>query len=200
MFSKPTNNNRQPPPVQPARRPEAVTLNNAPAPAQTPAPTRAPIPQARVASVLGHGLVFEGVVHGDGELMIDGALKGDVHVTRLIVGEQAHIEGKIRCTTVEVRGRVLGNIEAQSVKLFETAFVEGDISHGQLSIDVGAYFQGRCQQLRPDQPAAVQPQASIPQPAQVSAAPSPISYAQMSEHPAPAAAAQVIDFDQNHRN
>jgi cytoskeletal protein CcmA (bactofilin family) len=143
--------------------------------------------------------VFEGVVHGDSELMIDGALKGDIHVSRLIVGENAHIEGKIRCGVVEVRGRVLGNIEAQSVKLYETAVVEGDIIHGQLSIDVGAFFQGRCQQLRAEQPAA-QAAAPAPQPAPVSAAPSPISYAQMGEAAAPAAAAQVIDFDQNHRN
>ena len=38
-------------------------------------------------------------------------------------------------------------------------FVEGDITHGQLSIDVGAYFQGRCQQFRPEQSASHAPTA-----------------------------------------
>lgn len=183
MFSKPTNNNnnnnsRQQAPVQPARRPDnGVSLT---------AGARAPAAQPRMASVLGADLVFEGVVHGEGELMIDGALKGDVHVTRLVVGEHAHIEGNVRCAAVEVRGRVLGNIESQSVKLYETAFVEGDITHGQLSIDVGAYFQGRCQQFRPE-PASAPVAAS---------APSPAPFAQTFE---PGAQAQVIDFEQGHR-
>ncbi len=198
MFSKPTNNNNNRQQPQPPRRPDnGITLNTAPAQTPPPAPMRTPA--VRAASVLGQGLVFEGIVHGDGELMIDGALKGDIHVNRLIVGEHAHIEGKIRCSAVEVRGRVLGNIEAQSVKLFETAIVEGDISHGQLSIDVGAFFQGRCQQLRAEQPAAQAP-APAPQPVPVSAALSPMPYAQMGEPPVSAPAAQVIDFDQPHRN
>jgi cytoskeletal protein CcmA (bactofilin family) len=34
------------------------------------------------------------------------------------------------------------------VKLLSSAYVEGDITHEQLSIDVGAYFQGRCLQTR----------------------------------------------------
>ena len=179
MFSKPTNNNRAAQPAQQAaRRNEAsVTANAAPT-----APARPAAPVIRAASLVGADLVFEGAIHGDGSLQIDGAIKGDVHVTQLVVGEQAHVEGTIRCGAVEVRGRVIGNIEAQTVKLHETAFVEGDITHGQLSIDVGAYFQGRCQQFRPAQPAA----AAAPTGA------SPFAQATMA---APDSEGHVIEFD-----
>ena len=198
MFSKPTNNNAnrqsaaQPAPQQ-RRADNGISLSNGPTPG-----ARAPAAPARMTSMLGADLVFEGVIHGDGELMIDGALKGDVHITRLVVGEHAHIEGNVRCTAVEVRGRVVGNIEAQSVKLYETAFVEGDITHGQLSIDVGAYFQGRCQQFRPEAPVAapVAPQP-VAQPTYHQPNGAPAAYGQAAAE-APAAA-QVIDFDQGHR-
>ena len=109
-------------------------------------------PAARVASILGADLVFEGSISGEGELLIDGAVKGDIHVSRLVIGEQAHVEGTVRGGHIEVRGQVTGNVEGKSVHLLQTAHVEGDIVHEQLSIDTGAYFQGRCSQFRP-QPA-----------------------------------------------
>ena len=155
MFSKPTNANKSAaPPAAPTRSgPSGPAVLNSPQPAKT------PVAAPRMSSSLGPDLILEGSIHGDGELMIDGAIKGDVHVAHLIIGENAHVEGTVRCGAVEVRGRVIGNIEAQTVKLHETAFVEGDITHGQLSIDVGAYFQGRCQQFRPEQPVAHAPAA-----------------------------------------
>jgi len=184
MFSKPTNNNRAAQSAQQAarRNDTGVTATTAPAPAKPAAPV------IRPASLLGADLVFEGSIHGDGSLQIDGAIKGDIHVAQLVVGEQAHVEGTIRCGAVEVRGRVIGNIEAQTVKLHETAFVEGDITHGQLSIDVGAYFQGRCQQFRQAQAAPQAPQAGA----------SPFAQTQATMA-APESEGHVIEFD-GHRS
>lgn len=148
-------------------------------------PASAPMAQtegmrrAKPASLLAADLVFEGNISGDGELLIDGAVKGDIHVARLIVGEHAHVEGTIRGGQIEVRGHVHGNIEGKAIRLLETAHVEGDVTHEQLSIDVGAFFQGRCQQFRP---AAAQP---APQPVQMVAAPS-----------VEAPSANVIELDQ----
>jgi cytoskeletal protein CcmA (bactofilin family) len=110
-------------------------------------------PPAKAPSILGPDLVFEGNISGDGELMIDGTVKGDIHVARLMVGEHAHVEGVLRGGQIEIRGHVHGNIEGKAVRLLETAHVEGDITHEQLSIDVGAFFQGRCAPFRPAQPA-----------------------------------------------
>ncbi len=158
MFNK-ISNTTTPPPVAPRATgvsfPEAATAHSA-----APTASRAP---ARNASVLGSDLVFEGSITGEGELMIDGAVKGDIHVSRLVIGEHAHVEGTIRGGSIEVRGRVIGNVEGKAVRLLESAHVEGDITHEQLSIDVGAFFQGRCAQFRPV--AAVAPSSPIAQPA-----------------------------------
>ncbi|OYX31482.1 MAG: hypothetical protein B7Y99_10135 [Caulobacterales bacterium 32-69-10] len=94
-----------------------------------------------------------------------GVIKGEVSVARLVIGERATVEGSIRGGAVEVRGKVMGNIEAKAVKLYESAHVEGDIVHEQLSIDVGAFFQGRCQQARPAPVVAPPPVAAVPPPA-----------------------------------
>ncbi|MBS0296216.1 MAG: polymer-forming cytoskeletal protein [Proteobacteria bacterium] len=108
---------------------------------------RAPLP-GKAPSMLASDLTFEGNITGAGDLHIDGTVRGDVKVGRLTVGETGNVEGNVQAEYVEVRGRVVGGVNGKQVKLMSTAYVDGDISHEQLSIDVGAYFQGRCLQGR----------------------------------------------------
>lgn len=93
-------------------------------------------------------LVINGHISGEGELMIDGTVNGNIQMTHLVVGTLGHIVGNIEADTLEVRGRVIGNIFAREVRLAQEAFVEGDISFDKLAVDPGAYFQGRCLQTR----------------------------------------------------
>lgn len=136
-------------------------------PAQS-APAPAPVSQ-RGLSTLSSDLQFEGNVGGAGDLQIDGQVKGDVRVGRLIVGETGAVEGGVSADYIEVRGRVVGAVSGKQVKLVSTAYVDGDITAEQLSIDVGAYFQGRVLQGRREapkpaaQPAPVQPSFSQPE-------------------------------------
>ena len=102
-------------------------------------------PPTGAPSIISADLAFDGAISGDGELHVDGVVRGEISVTRLVVGEGANVEGKIRGAQVEIRGRVVGEIEAKSVRLYETCRVEGDITSDQLSIEAGARFQGRCQ-------------------------------------------------------
>ncbi len=157
MFSKTTNSTSGPAiPTRPSTSPSSMEPSR-----PISSTTSSARPVARVASVLGPDLVFEGSITGEGELLIDGAVKGDVHVSRLVIGEHAHVEGTVRGALVEVRGRVMGNVEGKVVHLLQTAHVEGDITHEKLSIDVGAFFQGRCAQFRPQPAAAPQPVAEV---------------------------------------
>jgi len=65
-----------------------------------------------------------------------------------------------------VRGRVVGNIQGKQVKLIATAYVDGDITAEQLSIDVGAFFQGRVAQGQRQAPAAAPAAPVAPRPAE----------------------------------
>lgn len=127
----------------------------APAPTAAPAARGGPSPvSSRGLSTLSSDLQFDGSISGGGDLQIDGAIKGDVRVGRLIVGETGAVEGGVSADYVEVRGRIVGNVSGKQVKLVATAYVDGDITAEQLSIDIGAYFQGRVLQGRRDAPAA----------------------------------------------
>jgi len=117
-------------------------------------------------STLSSDLQFEGSITGGGDLQIDGSIKGDVRVGRLIVGETGAVEGNVAADYVEVRGRVVGAIAGKQVKLIATAYVDGDITADQMSIDIGAYFQGRVLQGRREAPTPTPaPRPAAPEPA-----------------------------------
>jgi cytoskeletal protein CcmA (bactofilin family) len=97
----------------------------------------------KAASLLSESLTIEGNLDSEGEVQLDGTIRGDVRVAKLTIGETGHIEGQVFCETIEVRGRVIGTITSKQVRLYGTAYVDGDITHEQLAIDSGAFFQGR---------------------------------------------------------
>ncbi|WP_374655291.1 polymer-forming cytoskeletal protein [Phenylobacterium sp.] len=109
----------------------------------------------KAASLISQDLTVEGAIVGEGELHLDGVIRGDVRVGRLTLGDTGHVEGAIQAETVDVRGRVIGSITAKQVRLYGTAYVDGDITHEQLSVETGAFFQGRSLKFQRPAPVAL---------------------------------------------
>ena len=121
-----------------------------PAPVKRPDPAaeNQPPQQQRAAvkpSVITESLHVTGNLASGGELLVDGAVTGDIHVRTLTIGASGKVEGKIVAEEITVSGSVDGQISAKSVMIGRTAHVTGDVLHDVLSIESGAEFQGRCQ-------------------------------------------------------
>lgn len=128
-----------------------------------------------VASLISENLTVEGGITGEGELHIDGIVRGDVRIGKLTIGDTGHVEGSIFAEAVEARGRVIGAITAKQVRLYGTCYIDGDITHEQLAMETGAFFQGRSLKFqRPPAPAAEAPakpaQAALEAPVATSSA------------------------------
>jgi cytoskeletal protein CcmA (bactofilin family) len=130
MFSKPAK-------ATPSTRAESAET-----------PMRKPI----ACSLIAANVSLEGDLKSDGDVQLDGAVRGDMAVAHLTIGETGQVEGAVSAEAVEVRGRVVGTITARTVKLYATAHVDGDITHGQLAVEPGAYFAGRSVKLAPPAP------------------------------------------------
>ena len=140
--------------VAPTGKTELATL---PSPSELVGKTK-----ARPASLLAENLTIEGNLSGEGEVQIDGVVRGDVHVSKVTVGETGHVEGSIHADTVEIRGRIIGAVTAKQVRLHGTGYVDGDITHEQLAMESGAFFQGRS--LKFQRPASQAPTVSVATP------------------------------------
>ena len=101
---------------------------------------------SRGRTVIGDGLKILGNVTADGLVEVNGQIEGDLHCTALIVSPKAKIVGSITAERVVVNGKVEGPVQGGDVVLKSQAHVVGDIHHQSLTIEKGAYFDGRAKQ------------------------------------------------------
>jgi cytoskeletal protein CcmA (bactofilin family) len=94
-------------------------------------------------TIIAKGLKIKGSVSAEGLVEVSGHIEGDVHCTSLFVSPKAIVNGGIEADRVVVNGRVEGPIRGSEVVLKSHAHVVGDIQHKHLSIERGAYFEGR---------------------------------------------------------
>jgi len=109
----------------------------------------------RGGTVIGNGLKIKGDVSAEGLVEVDGQIEGDIRCTSLVISSNAQIVGSVAAEKVVVNGRVEGPIQGGDVVLKSKAHVVGDIRHQSLTIEKGAYFEGR---------AAERPKGSVPLP------------------------------------
>ncbi len=101
-----------------------------------------------VPSIISPDLEIVGDLKSDGEIQIDGAVKGDIKGHMLTIGEQGKVDGSTVAETVRIFGTVNGRVQAKTVRLAESAKVTADITHESLAIEAGAYFEGRMHSLK----------------------------------------------------
>jgi cytoskeletal protein CcmA (bactofilin family) len=105
------------------------------------------LPATEITALLGRGTRFEGKLHFEGRVRIDGAFKGEIKSDdTLIIGDGAEVHAEVECSTVIVRGGVVhGNVRArQSLELHAPAKLVGNIHSPSIFIDRGVEFQGSC--------------------------------------------------------
>ena len=113
-------------------------------------------------NIVAEGTRIEGKIRFDQVSRVHGVLVGEVRAedgSTLILGETGMIEGNVLADTLMVDGFVRGDIVARSrVVLSSTGRVVGNIKAPSVTIDFGAYFEGRC--MMDDAPGPVAPVTS----------------------------------------
>ncbi len=105
------------------------------------------LPAIEITALLGRGTEFEGKLHFEGRVRIDGVFKGEIRSDdTLVIGEGAEVHAEIDVATVIVRGGVVhGNIRAaSSIEVHAPGKIVGNLHSPSLFIDRGVEFQGSC--------------------------------------------------------
>ena len=99
-----------------------------------------------VINMIGVGTTITGDVNSNGDLRIDGTLKGSVATEgKVVLGKNGVIEGDVVCNNADIAGEIKAKITvSQLLTLKSTAKLKGDIITNKLSIEPGAVFSGSC--------------------------------------------------------
>ncbi len=100
----------------------------------------------KVDAFLGKGSKVVGTLTFSGPVELDGFIEGEINSSdRLVIGEGAVINGKVKGAEVLVKGQINGDVIAsKKLSLRRPAKVLGNISSTNLSIEEGVIFEGKC--------------------------------------------------------
>lgn len=105
------------------------------------------LPATEITALLGRGTRFEGKLHFEGRVRIDGSFRGEIRTNDiLIVGDGADVDAEIQAGTVIVKGGTLaGSVRATgSIELYVPARVTGTLRAPEIFMDKGVQFSGTC--------------------------------------------------------
>ncbi len=94
-------------------------------------------------TVIQSDLTIIGDLQTDGHIEVDGRVIGNVNGSSVTVGENGQIEGSILADTVTILGIAVGPVQANKVRIGNSAQVVGNIVHNELTVEPGAYHEGR---------------------------------------------------------
>lgn len=111
----------------------------------------------RTYSVLSQGLTFSGEINTKDDLRVDGTVDGNIYCKgKVIVGPTGCITGNIESDSIELMGKVHGNIIVHDIIMLKSSsYYDGDITAVSIDIEAGANFFGNCRMkdvVKPEQP------------------------------------------------
>ena len=103
-------------------------------------------PETPSVNIIGNGTDINGNIKSNGDLRIDGFIKGNIQATgKVVVGSTGRGEGEIICQNADISGDVKAHIKVtELLSLKANAVVSGDILTNKLAIEPGAVFTGAC--------------------------------------------------------
>jgi cytoskeletal protein CcmA (bactofilin family) len=100
-------------------------------------------------SYIGRDTAIDGHLSTDGEIHIDGSIRGGVRARICVIDLHGVVQGEVAAEVVHVRGRVIGPIQGAKVYIHAGAHVEGDVYQDSISIENGAYVYGTIRHNNP---------------------------------------------------
>jgi cytoskeletal protein CcmA (bactofilin family) len=86
---------------------------------------------------------LEGNLICDGEIHIDGAVRGSVRAHTCLVDNNGEVHGEITAEIVYVRGRVIGPVTGTHVFIHASAHVEGNVTNEPSALRMALIFMAQ---------------------------------------------------------
>ena len=97
-------------------------------------------------SLIAAGTTLKGDLTSNGDIRIDGTLKGNIICTaKVVIGANGVVEGDISGQQADIMGTVTGTIRVKEIlQLKGGSVINGNLYSGKLQIEPSATFNGQC--------------------------------------------------------
>jgi cytoskeletal protein CcmA (bactofilin family) len=97
-------------------------------------------------SLIGTGTTITGDIVSNGDVRIDGILKGNIRGSaKILIGQDGLVEGDVQGQQADILGKVDGKINVKELlNLRGKSIINGDIRAGKLQVEPTVTFNGKC--------------------------------------------------------
>jgi len=101
-------------------------------------------------TVIGPSVKVEGNFDSQGDIIVEGYVSGTIKTTgNLRVGQKAKIKADVEASNVNNAGEIRGNVKSlEKLSLSSSAKIIGNVETGVLSVDEGAFLNGKCKMVK----------------------------------------------------
>ena len=93
-------------------------------------------------SIISEGFEFIGEVRSQGDLTVDGILRGTLSLNAVLVGAGGVLEGDVSCNRMCVKGMFSGRLECTDLIVGSAAVIDGNIAFQSITIQRGGVIKG----------------------------------------------------------
>ncbi len=95
--------------------------------------------------IIGKGLFIKGELHGEEDLIIEGAVEGTITMQKsLTIEDGGRIKANIETENIIIRGEMEGDLRVrEKITIHSGGRLVGDVAAPRIEIADGAYYKGR---------------------------------------------------------
>lgn len=92
------------------------------------------------------GTIITGDINSEVNIVIEGEIHGNIKCSsKVIIGTSGRVQGNLNCVHAEIEGEMDGEMTIENLLILKSsAKILGDIQTLKLTIEEGAYFEGKC--------------------------------------------------------
>ena len=93
-------------------------------------------------SIIGEGIDFSGEINTEGNIHIDGIMRGIIRANEVVIGPNGEFDGEIIADILIINGTIKGKFSIKNLHIRKDGLLQGRAKYEILIVDIGGKIQG----------------------------------------------------------
>ena len=93
-------------------------------------------------SIIGEGIDFSGEINTEGNIHIDGIMRGVIRANEVVIGPNGEFDGEIIADILIINGTIKGKFSIKNLHIRKEGLLQGRAKYEILVVDIGGRIQG----------------------------------------------------------
>ena len=93
-------------------------------------------------SIIGEGIDFAGEINTEGNIHIDGIMRGIIRANEVVIGPNGEFDGEIIADILIINGIIKGKFTIKNLHIRKGGLLQGRAKYEILIVDIGGKIQG----------------------------------------------------------